>query len=545
MFRSIRTRLVLSHLFVIFVAMAISGFLLLSFLERYFVDAMERSLLAQAQLTAQALIPGASARVEEPQDLDLAAANVLSQQQWSNISVQMAQQAVPPSPPPSAAPTPQPDSPLASLSDITLSLSAELETRIRILDPQGIVLVDSMDGEDLGRDLSSVEEVAWALGGRPAVPTAVAMATPGVGEVARALSSRPDKALRLAANRIGIGGRTMYVAVPISMDGQMVGVVYLSQSMSDLLAVIYDLRWRLVISTGVAAVVASIAGLLLSRALTRPIQQLTLAADEVARGDLERQVPVRSDDEIGRLGQAFNRMVAQLRAIEQMRTDFVSNVSHELRTPLTAVKGLVETLRDGAVDDREVRDRFLATIEDETDRLIRLVNDLLVLSKADSQALRLKREALDVQELIERSLNKLAPQLESKGILVEVSAADGPRSVLADADRIEQVLVNLLDNAIKYSAEGGRITVAVSESPTPEMVGLAVRDEGVGIPAGDLPRVFERFYRVDRARARDGGGSGLGLSIAKAIVEAHGGEITLESEEGRGTTVRFTLPCAS
>jgi len=422
MFKSIRTRLVLSHLFVIFVAMAISGFLLLSFLERYFVDAMERSLLAQAQLTAQALIPGATARVEEQ---DLAAANVLNQQQWSNISVQMAQQAAPPPSPPSAAPTPQPDSPLASLSDVTLSLSAELETRIRILDQQGIVLVDSMEGKDVGRELSGVEEMAQALSGQP------------------------GKAVRLAESRIGIGGRTMYVAVPISVDRQVVGAVYLSQSMSDLLAVIYDLRWRLVISTAVAAVVASTAGLLLSRALTRPIQQLTLAADEVAQGDLERRVPVRSADEIGRLGQAFNRMIAQLRATERMRTDFVSNVSHELRTPLTAVKGLVETLRDGAVDDRQVRDRFLATIEDETDRLIRLVNDLLVLSKADSQALKLKQEPLDVRDLVERSVHKLAPQVEEKGILVEVGASEEPQWVLADADRIEQVLVNLLDNALK------------------------------------------------------------------------------------------------
>lgn len=530
MFKSIRTRLVLSHLFVIFVAMAISGFLLLSFLERYFVDAMERSLLAQAQLTAQALIPGVTARVEEPHDL--AAANVLGQQQLSNLSLQMAQQVAPPESRPSSAPTPQPDSPLASLSDVTLSLSAELETRIHILDQQGIVLVDSMGGEDVGRDLSGVEEVIQALGGQP------------------------GKAIRLAPSRIGLGGRTrvtqgeliltMYVAVPISMDGPVVGVVYLSQSMSDLLAVIYDLRWRLVISTGVAAVVASTAGLLLSRALTRPIRQLTLAADEVARGDLERQVPVRSADEIGRLGQAFNRMIAQLRATEQIRTDFVSNVSHELRTPLTAIKGLVETLRDGAVDDREVRDRFLATMEDETDRLIRLVNDLLVLSKADSQALRLKRKPLDVRDLVERSVRKLAPQLEGKGILVEVSASDGSRLVLADADRIEQVLVNLLDNAIKYSPEGGWITVTIDdEAQTPEMVSIAVRDEGLGIPAEDLPRVFERFYRVDRSRTRDGGGSGLGLSIAKAIVEAHGGDITLKSEEGQGTTVRFTLPCAS
>jgi signal transduction histidine kinase len=236
-------------------------------------------------------------------------------------------------------------------------------------------------------------------------------------------------------------------------------------------------------------------------------------------------------------------MVAQLRATERMRTDFVSNVSHELRTPLTAIKGLVETLRDGAVDDREVRDRFLATMEDETDRLIRLVNDLLVLSKADSQALKLKRKPLDVRDLVERSVHKLASQLEEERIVVEVGVSDGPQLVLADADRIEQVLVNLLDNAIKYSPEGGRITVAIDEGGA-EMVSVAVRDEGVGIPAGDLPRVFERFYRVDRARARDGGGSGLGLSIAKAIVEAHGGDITLRSEEGQGTTVRFTLPRA-
>jgi signal transduction histidine kinase len=293
----------------------------------------------------------------------------------------------------------------------------------------------------------------------------------------------------------------------------------------------------------VALGLSALVGLLLARAVARPLHSLNLAASAVARGELDQQVPVRSRDELGQLSQTFNEMTARLRAARQMQTDFVANVSHELRTPLTAVKGTVETLRDGAVDDPEVRDRFLETVETETDRLIRLVNDLMVLSRADSDALNLHRKAVDLGDLVRGTAAKLAHRAEAKGLALEVDAPANLPPVLADADRVEQVLVNLLDNAVKYSLPGHAIRLRLSQGQD-RLVLVQVQDEGIGIPADELARIGERFYRTDKARSRSEGGSGLGLAIARALVEAHGGRLWLESEEGQGTAVTFTLPAA-
>jgi signal transduction histidine kinase len=251
-------------------------------------------------------------------------------------------------------------------------------------------------------------------------------------------------------------------------------------------------------------------------------------------------VPVRSGDELGRLSQAFNDMVARLRAARQMQVDFVANVSHELRTPLTAIKGLVETLRDGAMDDPKVRDHFLETVESETDRLIRLVNDLLTLSRADSQALDLQREAVDLAGLVHSLVARLTPQAEAQAVVLRVEADPQTPLALADRDRTEQVLVNLLDNAIKYSRPGGQVRVCLGSGPD-GMIQIQVQDEGIGIPREELPRIGERFYRADKARSRAEGGSGLGLVIAQAVIESQGGQFSLVSEEGRGTVVTFTL----
>jgi signal transduction histidine kinase len=214
-------------------------------------------------------------------------------------------------------------------------------------------------------------------------------------------------------------------------------------------------------------------------------------------------------------------------------------VSHELRTPLTAIKGLVETLRDGAVDDLAARDKFLASIESETDRLIRLVNDLLILSRADSQVLTVRRESFDLTALARACAEELA--VPRVAIVVHGS----PTQVYADPDRIRQVLVNLLDNAIRYSPAGETVNVMVESEAN--HVAVTVQDRGPGIPSAEQARVFERFYRADKSRARDpqdSAGAGLGLAIAQTLVAAHGGHIALTSREGQGTAVRFTLPAA-
>jgi len=502
---SIRTRLTFSHLAVIIVAMSLSGFLLLSLLERYFLQAMEDSLIAQARITAQALIPGAITEgppVEAPDP----AFNTL-QQQTSNIALQ-AENVAPPVGDLSLG-----DLDLAYLANASLQLSTQLDTRIRILDAQGIVWVDSQQ-EEQSADLWADPLVRQALEGRYASRMA-----------------QTDRAEETA----------MHLALPVLVEGQLVGVVYLSQPLRDVTAVLHDLRTRWLLSTAIALLLSGVVGWLLSRAIASPLRRLTAAAEAVAGGRLDQQVPVRSRDELGRLSQTFNEMTARLRAARQMQVDFVANVSHELRTPLTAIKGLVETLRDAAADDPQVRDRFLETVEGETDRLIRLVNDLLILSRADSEALNLQRVSVDLAQLVRATMNRLAPQAEARGLACRAEAHPDPLVVWADPDRVEQVLLNLLDNAIKFSQSGGTVTVRVRGEPG-QPVRVQVQDEGVGIPAEDLARIGQRFYRADRARSRAEGGSGLGLAIAQALVEAHGGQLWLESQEGQGTLVTFTLP---
>jgi signal transduction histidine kinase len=261
----------------------------------------------------------------------------------------------------------------------------------------------------------------------------------------------------------------------------------------------------------------------------------------VARGQFDQQVPVRSRDELGRLSRVFNDMTARLQAARQMQVDFVANVSHELRTPLTAIKGMLETLRDGAVDDPEVRERFLETVESETDRLIRLVNDLLLLSRADSEALNLHRRSSDLAEMARTCIDRLAHRAEAREVVLKVEIDPNAPLAWADPDRIEQVLVNLVDNAIKFSRSGDAVMVKVTAGPDQSAL-VQVHDQGIGIPAAELPRIGQRFYRADKARSRTEGGSGLGLAIAQALVSAHGGRLWLESQEGQGTMVSFTLP---
>jgi signal transduction histidine kinase len=506
MLPSIRTRLTFSHLAVIVVAMSLSGFVLLSLLEGYFLQAMEDSLVAQARITAQALVPGAIAE-GPPIEAASAAYNTVQQQRLSNLSLQ-AQNVAPPS-----GEIPLGDLDLSYLADASLQLSSELDTRIRVLDSLGVVLVDSQQ-EEQGVDLGSDPLVLRALAGQYA--------------------SRTERS----------GGEpTMHLALPILVEGKLVGAVYLSQPLGDVNEVMGDLRLRWLLATLVAILFSGLVGLLLSGAISRPLRRLTAAAGAVAQGQLDQRVPVRSRDELGRLSQAFNEMTARLRTTRQMQVDFVANVSHELRTPLTAVKGLVETLRDGAVDDPEVRDQFLETVESETDRLTRLVNDLLLLSRADSEALNLQCEPLDLERLARILVERLGGQAEAREVSLRVEAEDQPPLALADPDRMEQVLVNLLDNAIKYSRPGDAVTLRVGGGAE-KMVRVQVRDEGIGIPAEDLPRIGERFYRADKARSRAEGGSGLGLAIAQALVEAQGGELAIESEESQGTVVTIALPSA-
>jgi signal transduction histidine kinase len=334
----------------------------------------------------------------------------------------------------------------------------------------------------------------------------------------------------------------MTAAVPLRKEGRLAGAVSLSQPLRDVAAVLADLRIRLALSAFVSLVLSALVGLVLARAIARPVRELTRAANHLAQGNFDYPLDASSPDELGELARAFRSMSGDLQRTLQARADLVTNVSHELRTPLTAVKGLVETLRDGAVDDLDVRDKFLASIEGETDRLIRLVNDLLTLSRADAQALTLHRERFDLTDLARSCADELGAHASAQNISISVEGSSA--HIYADADRIRQVLVNLLDNAIRYSPPGKTVTVSVATLPG--IVTVSVQDHGPGIPPEEQARVFERFYRADKSRVRKGeGGAGLGLAIAQTLVEAHGGRIWLESSPGHGTTVHFSLRAKS
>ncbi|MEO8427907.1 MAG: ATP-binding protein [Verrucomicrobiota bacterium] len=250
------------------------------------------------------------------------------------------------------------------------------------------------------------------------------------------------------------------------------------------------------------------------------------------------------------LGQSSERQGAilvfhdltRLKQLENTRQEFVANVSHELRTPLSLIKGFVETLQDGAKDDPVLASRFLQTIEKHADRLTYLIEDLLTISRLESGQIVMNMQPVELKGVAQRVLEDLRSRAGEKNVTIENAVADD-LVARADADRLEQVLFNLLDNAIKYGRNPGRVIIGGKELPD-RKVELWVRDDGPGIPPEAGERVFERFYRVDRARSREKGGTGLGLSIVKHIVQAHGGEVWVQSELGVETTFFFTLPHA-
>jgi two-component system phosphate regulon sensor histidine kinase PhoR len=235
--------------------------------------------------------------------------------------------------------------------------------------------------------------------------------------------------------------------------------------------------------------------------------------------------------------------VTELRRLEQVRTEFVANVSHELRTPLTAIQGYIETLLGGALDERENAQRFLEIVHRHTERLGRLLNDLTDLSNIELGKVSLRLAPTAVSSVVESVLDIIQPRAEAAGVALESALPHELPAVQVDHDRLAQILINLVDNAVKYSRPGGRVTVRAAMTD-PATVEISVVDAGVGIPAAALPRITERFYRVDKARSRELGGTGLGLAIVKHLVIAHGGELKIESEVDRGTRVRFTLRTA-
>jgi two-component system sensor histidine kinase BaeS len=346
-----------------------------------------------------------------------------------------------------------------------------------------------------------------------------------------------------------------YVAVPVYDNGRIIGAMLLAepqlypQGFSPNEFLVSVNQAILITSLGVALVVFFFS-LMLAHKLTRPLTALTAAAEQMKRGKYsERVTPPANEDELGRLAQTFNAMadtieadITELHRQEQVRRDLIANIAHDLITPLTTIQGLSEALADDVIHEPKARQETAQLIGREVQRLRRLVGDMQQMSSLESEHFRLDLAPLDVHELVDEMLAVIGPECEQAGISLHNEIAPTTPLVLADGDRITQVLLNLLDNARRHTPEGGALTVGARVEG--ENLAIWVSDTGAGIDPADLPHIFDRFYRADRARSGSTGGSGLGLSIVKAIITAHGGTIHAESTPGEGTCILFTLPLA-
>jgi two-component system phosphate regulon sensor histidine kinase PhoR len=516
------------------------------------------------------------------------------------------------------------------LDEFTKALANQIDSRITIIAPDGTVLGDSLE------DPSGMENHA----SRPEVKDAL---TYGIGE-----STRYSTTLKQ---------QMMYVAVPIYEKGQLLGVARAALPLNTVESSVDRITRIIVLATVIVTVLAVVAAWLIARTVTRPVRELTKAAQKVAAGGLGHKVTVAAKDEIGQLARAFNEMssalkatmdnvsaeknklanvlasmsdgvimtdgegnmvlantaagklfgfkeadclnkhlievvhdhevnevlkkcletgkeqsvqfesslakrflraiavplqsqgrlngalvlfqdLTELRNLQTMRRELVGNISHELRTPLASIKAMVETLQGGAIGDKEAAQDFLSRVNEEIDHLTQMVAELTQLSRIEAGQAELVTEPVDLNMLVDEVIAELAPLAERQKITLTKELSPDPPSVLADKDRIRQTIINLVHNAVKFNRPDGNVMVSTFYDSG--SVSVSVSDTGIGIPQEDLPHIFERFYKADKARS--GGGSGLGLAIAKHTIQAHGGEILAESEEGKGSVFTFRLP---
>jgi two-component system OmpR family sensor kinase len=341
---------------------------------------------------------------------------------------------------------------------------------------------------------------------------------------------------------LGNGVRLRMVSVPISAAGQVVGAVQVGEPLVEVDATLHQVLTLLVGGTTITIIVAGGIGLLMSWLALRPIDRITQAAGRIARAqDLGRRLPVpATDDEVGRLVSTFNAMLERLDRLFQAQQRVGADVSHELRTPLTTIRGNVDLLRRGAADDPIERATALDAIAAEADRMSRLVADLLLLAQAEA-GMTLEKQTVELDTLIlevYRQAQLMSATHSPSGERVTIRLGHEDQAIVeGDPDRLKQLLLNLVDNALKYTSPGGTVTVSLYRDQA--WVRVSVADTGVGIPPDVLPYVFDRFFRAQREGRK---GVGLGLSIARWIAEAHGGRLSVESEVGQGTTFTLWLP---
>jgi len=515
------------------------------------------------------------------------------------------------------------------LSSEIARLGQPLEERITVIDAGGKVLADSEE------DTSTMENHA----GRPEFNAAL---TEGYGESSRFSTT--------------LGYKMLYVAVPITSDGMVIGAVRVALPLTEVDDMAGSVIASIIVALIITIILVIISGWLIARIITRPVRDVTRASRRIASGELNQRIDSGAMDETGELARSFNQMsvkltemvnridedrtrlsgildniadgvimtdndgniiianeaiktifrvnnkgligkslienlhdheigellntcletgeeqanqfesdhfkryihaiavpvngdrprgvlllfqdLTELRNLQTMRRELIGNISHDFRTPLAGIKAMVETLQDGAIDDRQVASDFLSRIENEVDRLTQMVSELTELSRIESGSSELNLAPVNIRFLIDNAVNQIKSQADRKNIQVIITNTTEIPDINVDSERILQVLVNLLHNAVKFTGENGRIVITCGIEN--DMVRVGIIDNGIGIAGKDLPHVFERFYMADRSRT--GGGTGMGLAIAKHVIDAHHGTITVQSTEGKGSTFSIFLP---
>jgi len=386
------------------------------------------------------------------------------------------------------------------------------EIRVIVTDKEAKVLFDTAEEDNLKGKVLLKEQVLNALKGKD-----------------DASAHREEKA-----------GWVVDAAVPILKDQTTIGVVYLSTSAEEIMDFLRDIQNRLYAISFVVSILIGIMSFVFAGVITAPVEQLTRAIRHMSSdGQLNQKVEIKGNDEIAQLGMAFNTMTERLNEVEDKRRQFVSNASHELRTPLSSIKLLAESILQMPEVDVSIVKEFLVDINNEIDRLSRIIDKLLNLTKMDMFEHEVELTNVNLRKLIRGILKTLSPLARKKHINIRFHAKQDIY-VLVDEDKIWEAIFNIIDNSIKYTPEKGKVEITLDKNDYNVLI--AVQDNGIGIPKDETEKIFDRFYRVDKARARETGGTGLGLSIALSAVKAHGGDIMVESEENVGSKFTILIP---
>ena len=350
-----------------------------------------------------------------------------------------------------------------------------------------------------------------------------------------------------------MGVTFLYVALPAPL-----GALRLAVPLSTISQQVNAIRRQMLVSTAVAFLPSVLLAALFARSISRRLATIIDHARKLAQGDFKARLKPGSRDELGVLGDRLNDTShklqvmfeqlqhehSELEKLERIRKDFVINVSHELRTPLASIQGYTETLLDGAIHDPDHNVRFLRIIRQNAERLRRLTEDLLTLSRIEMHRQTFQFDRYEVNGLLSENIDAMQPLADRNGIQLRFEPAPEGTEAYCDSEAVHQIVMNLVDNALKCTPHGGSVTLGARLAPGNRVV-VYVRDTGIGIPEEDLPRLFERFYRVDKARSRELGGTGLGLAIVKHLVRSQGGEVAVESARNAGSAFSFTLPRAA